>query len=295
MATTPTNPAPPDPRNAPIASGKRAVSIAASQVQPPSPLYIQPEDSFALYVTYPLIPSPYTINLLLRWLRPDGEIVTIRRQFVLGASIGTFTFTLGEGWLLSATAVSVLNGVAEPGGIFVTFYVQRDTADASMVMWQLFSDYVSSGHFPSWPYGTNRFSQEGPGRIRSITGTTPGLGAEISETVPNNIRWLLLTFRASLTTSAVVATRKPAFIIDDGVNVLFQSDGSQSAVASNGVTNTLCNTGYLNVGISSASGVAPCPYILLGPGFRIRTSTLSIDVGDQYASPKYLVQEWVSI
>lgn len=270
------------------------MQFATAQVGPPSPLYLQPEDSLQLYITYPLISAPYTVNLLLRFLRPDGEIITTRKQFVTSTSPATFTFTMGEGFLLSATATSVSGGVAEPGGVFADFYIVRDLPETSMVMWTLFSDYISSGHFASWPYGKNIFSQEGPGRIRSIVGTTPGAGAEISETVPANLRWSLLTFRAFLTTSAVVATRKTAFIIDDGVNVLFQADGSITTVASNQGTNTLCNVGYITAGNTSASGVAQCPPIMLGPGFRIRTLTLSIDVGDQYASPKYLVQEWVN-
>jgi hypothetical protein len=261
---------------------------------PPSALYLQPEDSLQLYITYPLVGAAYTVNLLMRWLRPDGEIVTIRRQFVANASPSTFTFTLGEGFLLSATATTVSGGVAEPGGVFADFYIVRDTPELSMVMWTLFSDYISSGHFASWPYGKNIFSQEGPGRMRSIVGTTPGVGTEISETVPANLRWSLQAFRVRIVTSAVAANRKPSFIIDDGVNTLFQSDSNLVTVASSNGSATLCNVGYLNGIITNAACMAPLPPIMLGPGFRIRTTTSGIDVGDQYDSPKYLVQEWVS-
>src|ERR1700674_5275777 len=107
-----------DPRNTSIASGKRSIQIATQQVQPPTPLYLQPEDSLTLNVytavTFPSNP----VNLVLRWLRPDGEIVSVVRRVPLTATTNTLVITLGEGFLLSATLTSPTLGVTEPGQVF---------------------------------------------------------------------------------------------------------------------------------------------------------------------------------
>jgi hypothetical protein len=293
MATHPIAPAVPDPRNTPIASGKRAVQITASQVQPPTPLYLQPEDSFRLQTHMPTYLAPVQFFLMLRWLRPDGEITSIRKSFIMVGTQDQFTFALGEGFLLSATFAPGTAIPLDPGAVFFTLILERNAPDGSTFGWVLISDYMSGYHYPTWPFGRQIFSQEGPGRLRSIVGTTPAAGAEVSELVPTNVRWELIAFRISLATSAAVSNRKPSFIIDDGVNTLFQSDSNLTVTASNNGQVTLCNTGFVNAAITNAASIAPCPPFMLRGAWRIRTTTSAIDVADQYASPKYLVREWV--
>jgi hypothetical protein len=255
---------------------------------------LQPEDSFLLTWLYPTLAGSFTHNILLRWLRADGEIITTLIPVPSTIAVSSFSFTMGEGFLLSATLSGLGQPPLEPGTIFYTFNVIRNVPNTLMVMWQLISDYLTAAHFPTWPYGRMMFPTEGPGRLRSIVGGTPGAGGEISESVPAFTRWSLLSFRASIATSAVVASRKTSFVIDDGVNVLFQSDSNLVVTASNNGQATLCNTGFVNAIITNAACIAPCPLIFLNAGYRIRTLTSGIDVGDQYASPKYLVQEWMS-
>src|SRR6266851_7047414 len=120
------------PGNATIASGKRAVQITASQVQPPTPLYLQTEDSLLLILSSPILGSNPGLALVLRWLRPDGEIVSIRKTIPSAGSSVQFSFTLGEGFLLSATLAGSPSAPTSPGSTFATLLVQRDTPEAQI-------------------------------------------------------------------------------------------------------------------------------------------------------------------
>jgi hypothetical protein len=237
--------------------------------------------------------APVQFFLMLRWLRPDGEITPIRKSFTMVGTQDQFTFALGEGFLLSATFAPGTAIPLDPGAVFFTLILERNAPDGSTFGWVLISDYMSGYHYPTWPFGRQVFSQEGPGRLRSITGTTPAAGAEISETVPTNVRWNLIAFRAKLTTSAVAATRKPDLTIDDGVTILAQSGSNAAIVAINNATSTWCNSGYAGAINAAGDNMGPLPQIFLRGAYRIRTTTTALDVGDQWTAPQYLVQEWV--
>jgi hypothetical protein len=282
------------PGNATIASGKRAIQLASSGVQPPIALYIQPEDSFALSIYTPITIFGSPFNLLLRWLRPDGEIVGIRKQLLVSGTLGVMTFTLGEGWLLSATLAIPTGGTIDFGTIFATLTVQRDTPEANLFHMYLFSDYLTTSHAPTWPYGRALFGQEGPGRVRSITGTTPAAGAEISETVPNNVRWKLLAFRYTLTTAIAAGTRIPRFVLDDGVNQFWNFSNNTGQTASQVVAyNAGPGLPFQNDSNGDFTQTIPNE-VFLAAGHRIRTITPALQPADQYSAPQYLVQEWVA-
>jgi hypothetical protein len=73
---------------------------------------------------------------------------------------------------------------------------------------------------------------DGGGALRSIAGTTPGAGAEISETVPTGARWELLAFQATFVTSAAAANRVPQLTLDDGTTVYFRLGAALNQAAS---------------------------------------------------------------
>lgn len=294
MATPPTPIRPGNPPPSVIQSSPRDVQVTAKQVQPPSPLYLQPEDSLTILLSSPIGQSYGNLALNLRFLRPDGEI-TLTRKLIPGAGItGSLNFTLGEGFLLSATLVSGAAGPTDPSIIFATLLVQRDLPETAFFPWVLFSDTVTTTHFPSWPYGRNSQSHEVAPRIRSVTGSTPAAGAEISETVPTNVRWKILVFHGRLTTSVAVANRIPTFTIDDGANILFRSPNSSTQAASLAQQYSASpGLNFLNDG--NLLTIIPFPNeVFLATGFRIRTQTFSLQAADQWDQVQYLVQEWIT-
>jgi hypothetical protein len=132
----------------------------------------------------------------------------------------------------------------------------------------------------------------GTGRIRTIVGTNPAAGVEITETVPAGKRWALRSLRVTLVTSGAVANRVPALFYDDGVSVFGSSvfNGSMAATVTKILTWGM-GMAFVNPGGTSEVNLI-APLVLLLPGGRIRTSTSALDAGDDYGAPIYEVEEW---
>jgi len=125
----------------------------------------------------------------------------------------------------------------------------------------------------------------------------PAAGAESITTVPAGKYWRMASFICTLTADATVATRLPTLIIDDGTNILIRLIGSATA----GVTASASaefggavfgGTQVAMTGVKLVSPSLPDPlFLVLEPGWRIRTSTTAIVAGDQWGIARLVVQE----
>src|SRR5215471_1246247 len=122
-------------------------------------------------------------------------------------------------------------------------------------------------------------------------GTNPAAGSEISETVPAGASWGLLAVSISLV-QGLTQTPQPVLTIDDGTDIVFQSVGASAAQA----VSTTCRYNWAPGLATSAvlgSGAncvafAPLPAgLVLGAGWRVRTSTLGIGANSDYAAPAF--------
>jgi hypothetical protein len=121
----------------------------------------------------------------------------------------------------------------------------------------------------------------------TITTTTQGSGPK---------SWWLLSVTVALV-QAATQTPQPILIIDDGTTSIFESFGSSAAQA----VSTTCQytwagdvqlTGQVGA-TTNVHSVAPLPQnLLLGPGYRIRTSTVGIGANSNYGAPSYYVIEF---
>lgn len=131
------------------------------------------------------------------------------------------------------------------------------------------------------------------GRSRQVIYTlaNPAAGAEITLTVPAGKVWRVISMSCILTTNATVANRSPAFTFDDGTNTVYKISASQVEAASSGVFYLIQGE---NFQAYSNAGFIQMPVLrtLLGPGYRIRSSTTAIQTGDQYSAIVLLVEEW---
>lgn len=138
-------------------------------------------------------------------------------------------------------------------------------------------------------YGGN----DGPGFIRTIAGATPAAGAEVAETVPAGTRWELLSFRARFVTSATVANRFPVLTLDDGTANAFFEGGVLATAQTAGQTSRYTFAQGLNAQINQTNFTGSLmnrAFLLVG--YRIKTVTSGIQVGDQWDQISYLVREW---
>ena len=274
---------------------RRQIHFRTDNVEPPSQFYIDVNDQLCLQLNSS--DALFGVLMNYRIMQPDGSVTQGQETRVVAAgnrATNTFFFNLPEGFLLSIQ-IGANTGTLRRGANFVRLLILRGTQSTGFFSSVLCQGYVDGESSLSWPIGRMEGSCDGQGLIRSISGTSPAAGAEISETVPTLARWLLLTFRFVLVTSVTVANRYPQLLIDDGVNPVMQIDGQRVIPAS--------STFGLNFGAGvpfrqSPGNVndtlaLPVPIKLL-PGWRIRTSTNLIQAGDQYSTPQYVVEEWVT-
>ena len=147
----------------------------------------------------------------------------------------------------------------------------------------------------------------GEGNIRTITGSNPAAGAEVSEAVPTNAVGRLLSFSAVFVADANAANRVPALWADDGTTANRRAlIGKLSAAITASLTRTcLWQEEPATLGGASAQLASTDTDsiivdhslrrggLLLPGGYRIRTVTDAILAGDNYAAPIFQVEEWL--
>jgi hypothetical protein len=229
-----------------------------------------------------------------RLVTPEGVAIPFAERHVPSS---TYTSTsqvlpIAEG-ILTHLQVRATSGSALRGHVFAVVEVVRGGSSNAQPLGTILQGYVTATQRLAWPGSLMESSTAGVGRVRSITGTNPAAGVEISETVPAGVRWRLLSLWFTLTTSAVVANRTPRIVIDDGATEYyragsgFQQTASGTAVYEASAAPTTAATG----GGPNMFGI---PYNhVLAAGHRFRTSTVALDAGDDYSAPQYLVEEWL--
>lgn len=259
----------------------------------PSPVYVTGEDH--LRVTAYSNTANVVLAVNSRILRPDSEPIACNDTISPGSG-RTATqkiVPLSEGWLLGVVVSA--GGSSALGATWVSVDLVRGAATGTCQLVQnLGSEYVTLRSPWQWPGTSELLSTDGSGVLRSITGATPAAGAEIAESVPAGARWKLLAFEADLATSATVANRVPGLLLDDGANVFaWVSTGVNETASLTWRNSFQSGTSQLSDPTNHVIMTSLGDDLVLGAGFRIRTSTVNLQAADQYAAPQYLVREWL--
>jgi hypothetical protein len=197
---------------------------------------------------------------------------------------------IGKGWLLNVTCVS-LSAVTGLAQTIVTVDMVRGQNGGGGVTATLLQGPVSSLQRIAWPGSLLTSSLDVAGILRSITGTDPAAGVEISETVPSGARWRLRALAATLVTSATVANRTVSLRVDDGTTAYYGTDAPGTQPASNTVRYSAAEGVAAKTGTISEWNMAFPHTMVLGGGHRFRTVTNNLDAGDNWGAPQYLVEE----
>ncbi len=136
-------------------------------------------------------------------------------------------------------------------------------------------------------------SAQGAGAVRSITGTDQAANTEVSETVPANTRWRIRAFRVALATDVNVANRIVNLQVDDGATVYYVAQANENQPASVTYNYSFGLGGANKVFLTQANDQITLPDLLLLGGHKITTSTGNRQVGDNFAAPQYVVEEWI--
>lgn len=269
----------------------KLIGLDTQHSTPPVDAYVTVDDSLWIMVSC-RIPSIVT-TVIARILLPDGTIAN-NVWTAPNTNLATATYTqvrLVEGFILSISATAGLAGTA--GNAFVALYLSRSLPGTFQSAQMLAQGYTYNNQPISWPGGVNQNSTDNAGNVRSITGTTPGAGANFSETVPGNFKWRITAMQFTFTASAAVATRTPAVTLDDGFSVF------NTLITNNNVTAGQVATIPViaqNASPNATVLVYPVPGllgILLQPGYRIRSAIFGMQAGDQISALQYVVEEWL--
>lgn len=271
-----------------------------------SPMRLQPTEVLSLasslyieennFLQFGVWASAASLQVTFSWqmLRPDGQIVpgTAVVSPAADRTESTLTVKVGEGFLLHMAA-SLTSGTANIGQCLVRARIQQTDAANAAVMAQLLLAYLTDNFIPTWPGSTQQNPVDGRGNLRSITGTNPAVGAEVSETVPAGARWRLISVKAQLVTDATVANRVVRWEIDDGVTSYMRVAGAGSHTASTTGQHTLLS-GAAPLSFTSNMSVSTAPAdTWLPAGHRITTTTGGIQAGDDWGAPQLYVEEYL--
>lgn len=267
-------------------------SIAA--IYAPSPVYLTGEEW--LRVTSFGNAAGVVLGVTGRILMPDNTPVPIAESHAPNSNrtVNQTRHPLSEGWLLGLEVLAT-SGSPSFGQVWIAIDLVRGGGSSAQVVQALVMGFCTTRTPLVWPGGANLLPLDGPGNLRSIAGTTPAAGAEISETVPAGARWELLSFRARLVTSAAVANRFARLTLDDGGAIEYDDEHVTATAQTATQTDYYCWTegGPIVVGQNGYHGSLPVNN-RLGAGHRIKTVTSGIDVADQWSQVQYLVREWLT-
>jgi hypothetical protein len=233
------------------------------------------------------------VLITARLLMPDGSLKLNSWTFTPTSDRvnSTVRLPIVECFILSLFVSLTLAG---PGNrTFARVRLVTGSGGNSTVTQTLTQGYLAQSLTLTFPPGIHESGSEGAGAIVSIKGTTPGAGAEITETVPAGAMWQLKTFNFQLTTGVAVANRIPHLIIDDGANILLNSAALTPQAAS---LAGIYNSGDDALALPATDSVQWLQLVAglrLMAGYRIRTLTTGLQAADQYTAPQYLVTEWL--
>lgn len=271
---------------------EREITLGTRQITPPQAWYVQREDQ--LYVRFQSS-AAVTFIVTIRLLIASGEIIPMRFDFTSTGGSGNVTFRreLAEGFLLSAVVAIGFAGT-QRGQSYIQVGIFRGALVDDGIAAVLLSGYVTGFMAIGWPGAAIEDSLSGRGFRRSITGTNPAAGAEISETVPTNRVWRLHGISATLVTAAGGSDRRAILLIDDATNVVTRSSSGATHAGGTTFNYSGFHAPTQTSAVTGASEIAwPLPReLLLQPGWRIRTATGNLAAGDDWSAPQLAVEEW---
>lgn len=266
------------------------VEFKQRHVPPPALVYVTRDDVLQLTMAAPTVAT--TVQLSLRLLSPQGEVIPRFETFTIGPTAGTPTTKLlqnCEGYLLSA---SVLTPGAPLGQCFISLAIRRGGGSSDATFGDiLLQGYPGSTGGIAFPQSLITSVTDSGGLIRVLTVANPAAGADFSTTVPVGVQWLVRSVHALFTASAAVANRLPKLRITDAVpNTIFTTTDSQTVTASNAGEFSFAPGGN-NIFGSAVFNFGLPQHFRLQAGFILRSVTAGIQAADQWSQIVLTVEE----
>lgn len=235
------------------------------------------------------------INVMAIVKRQDGSLQFIKGQQTV-SSDASLTETLlglgGEGHLL-CVAVEPEGTAPYWGQTLVRIALLKgESATAQAIIRTLIEDYLSRQHGLSWPPVYGRHSVEGPGMPVLISVTDPAVGANLTYTVPTNVKLRFLSLRLLIVTSAVAGNRTVKLIVDNGTDACFGVACATTIPASTTQAFSFISGTSLGDTVSDYNTAMPS-LIPMPQGWRTRTSIGALDAADAVSGGRLYALRWI--
>lgn len=260
----------------------------------PGALYVSRDDELELR-TYGSV-AGMTAVVRVRMLSPGGDVVpnTWRLASSSDGTARTLRVQTGEGFLLALT-VENEGGAPMRGQHYAAVRVFHGGPITPERVQVLVEGFVTTETLLAWPAPT---SAAGSDLRRALVATLPAnapVGTEISITIGAARRARVQSLAFSLVTSAAVANRQVALIIDDGANTLWReiaADVQAASLTRNYVAAPIGFEHALRVDLAHLS--IPVDFWLRG-GWRIQTLTTALQAGDQFVAIRLVTEEHLDV
>jgi hypothetical protein len=269
-----------------------AVPLIAGGAPGPLSVYMNQDLNLRLTAFNSAAGVTLTVTTLLwdaeRGLQKSSETIPLTTARL----INTRTILAGEGWLLGVQVVASA-GTPRRGQCFARVEVILGTGAAAQSLVTVLQGYVLDTSGLSYPGSPLEASTSGRGFVYGFNGTDPAAGVEISEQVPTNARWRLISMAYLLVASAAVANRIPILSINGGSGPVYQV-ATGIAVTASQTAQYRAASGVPFLTIDTLRYTLPLPVdLFLSQDCIISTLTTALDAGDNYSLPRLLVEEWI--
>ena len=265
--------------------------FATQLVQPPSALYVSPEEYIRLRINTTVLPR--LVDIAVRLLLADGTVQLITHSFTTTGvnSYLYYNVPLAEGFLLSVQ-VSTSDTVVARGETYVSVELVRGTEAAPIWIDTLCAGYLTQNYGPVWPQGGVEIPASEWGMPRQFGSSDPAAGVEWSITVPFGSRWRIIAVQYNLVTDATVANRFPRLTAT--INGSAQTVGfcTTAITASTAPTIVFGIPVQFSAGTNLVQAAALVPGLILPAGSILATVTQGLQAGDNATAATVLVEEW---
>jgi hypothetical protein len=274
-------------------STERAQYFKDASVAYPGDLYVDKDDIFVIYAWNSSASLKIHAHFMIldvhgNKVHNDVPITLTSDRAVCSGSMSCMT-----GTLVSAMA-RIDSGSAKRGQCYVKLCLAKNQSNNEQDMMLLDQGYLTNSSDVGWPRGKMEDAMSGEGYTHTVQVAAPGAGNELVLTVPANAVYNVKAAMIPLVTSSAVANRNVEIVEDDGTNIFFKSPANTVQTASlNWRYNVEQDTQRQGNNNGDLGLSIPLENRLL-PGYRLRTITSNMDVGDAYSACWFLVQEWIS-
>lgn len=277
------------------ASVPRFTTFKFKDLPPAVAIYIEAADVLNLRCAARLVGEVVQFNW--RFLGIDGQISVGQQQLTIATAFVSVAsaFQLGEGFLLSLSATCTTTTLR--GDCYVECGISRGFVPPGISTQAFVSDFVTNKQPTVFPGGRVISGPEGIGAPYVQTVANPAAGADWIFTVPVGQRIRIISLQAQLVTSATVANRNTqiGLFSSGGINVMFAGAANASIPASTTAQVVGANMGSPSTVITTTVYCQLPASVTLGGGFRIQTSTVGLQAGDQWSNIALLLESWVEL